>query len=604
MTIKELLAIDFLVDKLVNASVQDKAIIIAELKAKARELKCVAQLNSQLKIAEAEALKIKQQEIQGEQYLDIPEEIQNTAGYVVTEYGVEMFLPNSDVTINICPKPIFVTERYQDIHTLHESVKLVYKTDGKWRDIIVGRDIVANANRIMNLSAYPTGITSENARNIVKYLTDIESENRQTIPIKQSVSKLGWTEHGFIPFTKDIHFVGSESYLKLYENYTTKGDYNIWREFSIKALQYPLPKVMVGAAYASLLLDKLGINGFSTHIWGESGRGKTILMMLAASVYGNPDSKRGIIRNGETTANGIEPVLDFSGDCAVFFDELTCLTTDQISSMVYKHAQGQGKTRMTRAANLQKTYSWNNVMLLSSEKPTYDYTTMSGAVNRVISLYSGTDVFDGSINMTELAELMRANYGFGAELFIKNLHKYDIQSLFNRNLAKISDNNIEKKQINAICAIMTAYEIAAGEVYNNPDRIYIADIKECLATDEEVSVTMRAYESILAWAAANYRMFDDSSIGVQSKWGKYQDDYLLIYPDKFREYCTRNNYNYLAILKELMTRKLLKRTSNRYYFKTSAIGDYRKREWFVAIKIEKNLIDELEEVEKDENLMF
>ena len=601
MELKELLSFDFLMDKLKDVPVQDKALIIAELKAEAQKLKCVKPLNDQIKLVEQKIADDKKMQLKTQKLADIPQVIKDCAGYGVTEYGITTILPQSLNELVICPKPLFVVERYQDIEDNSEKVKFTYKSDGKWYDLVLDRQVISNSNRIISLADYPTGITTENAKNIVRYLNDIESANRDTIPIKIATSKLGWTEYGFVPFVDDIAFAGGDTYRNLYSKFHEEGDFDKWKDISIKCLEHKLPKLYIAGAYASLLLKDIGVNGFCVHIWGESGKGKTVAMMLAASVYGDSDSKTGIIRNGKSTENGIEPVLNFFNDCACFFDELTTLSHEQIEQMIYKFTQGQSKGRMTKGLNVQKNFTWNNVVLLNAEKPLSDTKSMSGAVNRVISMYTDSYVF-GDMDMKEIADTLRKNYGFGAKLFINAIkeNNIDVGSIFKKYLAYIPEN-IERKQANAISTMMTAYEIACKYVYQTNDTLTLDDVKDLLITKDEVSVVMRAYQSLIEYAQANYTLFNDVEYSNSiSKWGKYatynNERYLLILSHRFDEWCAKNNFNQQMILKGLNSRNLLKTTGeNRLKFKTTALSEDRNKtnskvslqDWFIAVKLPK-----------------
>ena len=59
--------------------------------------------------------------------------------------------------------------------------------------------MISSANKIVNLSKLGVSVTSENARLLVKYLSDVENLNDDEIPVQKSSSKLGWIGDGFIP---------------------------------------------------------------------------------------------------------------------------------------------------------------------------------------------------------------------------------------------------------------------------------------------------------------------------------------------------------------------------------------------------------------------
>lgn len=579
-TKQDLLSIDKIAELITDKPLQDQLIILNELKEQAAELKIVRSHNEAVKAAKEQVFNKLMKKQAGTPIDDAPDVITNFAGYNITEMGVSIALNKS--LLEICPYPIFITERYTDIDDGTEKVKIEFKRDGVWHNLVLPRATIANASKIVQLADMATGITSENAKAVVKYLSDIESANRYSLIPKLSVSRLGWTEYGFVPFIDDIIYAGSDTYSNLYKKFHESGKFEAWCDISKKCLQYPIPRIIIAASYASLLLNHIGVNGFCVHLWGESGRGKTVALMLGASIYGDPDPKSGIIRNGKTTSNGIEPVLAFFNNCPVYFDELTTLTQEQITDMIYKFAQGQGKGRMNKNATLQKSFTWNNVAIMSAEKPLVDSKTMSGAVNRVISIYTEGSVF-GDMNMVELVKNLEENYGFGAKLFIEALKEVDISAIYNKYINNISDK-IEQKQANAAAVLLTAYEIAAKYVYGIENEMTVESLSEFLVKKNEVSVSARAYSELMSWVSANYTFFDDSSIN-QSKWGRApsldkerpsgplanrEDKNLIhVFYTRFVEWCQKNGYQEKAILREWRNKGLLK-TRNKNELKNNA----------------------------------
>ena len=568
LTLQELLSIDKIVELLKDKAPQDQIYLLAELKEQARKMNMTRSYNQVEKAAKDKLASDRMITERGKEISDPPECIKETADYYITELGV--FMPINHSLFEVCPYPIFITERYTDIDDGTEKVKIQFKRDGRWHELILPRATIANSTKIIQLADNATGINSENAKAVVKYLSDIESANRYTIPVKRSVSRLGWTDDGFVPFIDGIEYTGADTYAQLYKKFHEEGEFMAWKDISVRCMKYPIPKLIIAAGYASLLLKQIGVNGFCVHLWGESGRGKTVALMLAASVYGDADPKTGIIRNGKTTSNGIEPVFAFFNDCAVCLDELTTLTQEQITDIVYKQAQGQGKGRMTKNVGLQKSFTWNNVAILSAEKPLFDSRTRSGAVNRVISIYTEGSVF-GDMDMVEIANTLKDHYGFGARLFIRAISndEIDVTAIFSKYLNEIEDS-IEQKQANAAAVILTAYEIAAQHVYGINDKMTVQDILPFLAKKSDVSVSIRAYESLLAWVEANYKYFDESEI-LQSKWGTYAKkfDGVHIFYARFSEWCQKNGYQEVALLREWRNRGLII-TRSKNEFKNNA----------------------------------
>ena len=110
---------------------------------------------------------------------DTGEWIANDDGvYKTNAYGVNQFA---------CPHPIFILTRYSNVDTDVESVQLVYGRAGRtYKTKIVPRSDLASANKIVKLAEYGVGVTSENAKALVQFLSDFESINYDKIVEKKS----------------------------------------------------------------------------------------------------------------------------------------------------------------------------------------------------------------------------------------------------------------------------------------------------------------------------------------------------------------------------------------------------------------------------------
>ena len=458
--------------------------------------------------------------------------------YAMSESGI--FVACGKTYFEVCPHPIFPIEILTDIQTGKERVRLAFKRRGIWRDdIIVDRYTLATTNNIARLVDDSIMVNDENARYLIKYLADIEMANEYYIPRKKTTSRLGWMPDGFVPYVSGIEYSGNSDTNKwLYKKFIECGDLNKWLDISNQVCRYTIPKIMIAAGYASLLTEKFNLNPFCVHLWGETGKGKSVSVMTSASIYGDPDIKNGIVRTGNTTSNGIEPVLDFFNNCTAYFDELTTLTQQQIQDLIYTFAQGQGKGRMTRAANAQRVYRWNNVAVFNAEFPIVTSRSKGGAANRVISMHASGNIF-GDMDLPYIANTLKQNYGFGARLFIDIISKPDFVSVLTSLRKTYYDEIIqhtEDKQANSMSILLTAYEIARIYVYKNDYPLTINEIKPFLASKEDISQVLRAYNDFLDYVSANYRYFNDEPINA-NKWGCIQDNKINIFRTQLLSFC-------------------------------------------------------------------
>ena len=98
-----------------------------------------------------------------------------------------------------CYHPILPIERMKNLETGEEQIKLIYKRNNKWSEVIVPKTMVASSTKIVGLSALGISVTSENAKFLVRYLSDVENANDDYINIQYSSSKIGWIRDYFLP---------------------------------------------------------------------------------------------------------------------------------------------------------------------------------------------------------------------------------------------------------------------------------------------------------------------------------------------------------------------------------------------------------------------
>ena len=87
----------------------------------------------------------------------------------------------------ICSHPILITARYININENTETVVIAYTIGDKWNFISVERERIASNTKIVNLANFSIDITSDTAKDIIKYLQYILQVNSSNIPIYLSL---------------------------------------------------------------------------------------------------------------------------------------------------------------------------------------------------------------------------------------------------------------------------------------------------------------------------------------------------------------------------------------------------------------------------------
>lgn len=210
--------------------------------------------------------------------------------WIASDSGITTMNKDYNNEIIACYHPILPIKRMKNLETGEEQIQLAYKRNHKWTEITVPKDLISSASKIVSLSKLGVSVTSENARLLVKYLSDVENLNDDDIPVQMSSSKLGWIGGGFIPYDTDIVFDGDMQFKYVYESIREHGSFQVWLEH-VKQLRKSGRmeiKFYLAASFASVLVGLLGTLPFIVDLWGDTEGGKSVDMMLATSVWANP----------------------------------------------------------------------------------------------------------------------------------------------------------------------------------------------------------------------------------------------------------------------------------------------------------------------------
>lgn len=133
--------------------------------------------------------------------------------WLAADNGIRTFNKDYSNEVIVCYHPIMPIGRMRNLETGEEQIRLAYKRNHRWTEIAVPKDIISSASKIVSLSKLGVAVTSENAKLLVKYLSDVENMNDDEIPIQRSSAKLGWIGDGFLPYDTEIIFDGDAAVL-------------------------------------------------------------------------------------------------------------------------------------------------------------------------------------------------------------------------------------------------------------------------------------------------------------------------------------------------------------------------------------------------------
>lgn len=487
-----------------------------------------------------------------------------------TDYGIFRDTPNGGREC-ACAHPIMPVRRLVNIDTNEVKLTLAFRPPGRdkrWRTTIVDKATVSTSRTITSLSSQGISVTSNSAAALVDYLNSIENLNYDIIPEAKSIGRLGYIDgEGFSPYVDELVFDGDESFRNLYASVRSNGDEMAWYQTALECRRMSITaRIMLAASFASPLLSIVGALPFFVHLWGvDSGTGKTVALMLAASVWGNP-ALGNLTQTFNGTQVGQERTAAFLNHLPMCLDELqlTKNSKGQTNFDVYQLAQGVGRARGRKTGGLEKTPTWDCCFLTTGESPLTSLSSGAGAVNRVIDIEctSGTvAISDGH----RISSMLKQNYGFAGEKFVEKLYsdekvKDEIRSLYQDYFAELCAGDSTEKQAMAAAAILTADFAATAWYFKDDQALTVGEIREFLASKEAVSAGNRAYEFICGWVAKNANKFYDDASEETPKgdvYGKIEDGFAWIISTEFDRAMQEAGYSPAATKSYLKSNNLL-----------------------------------------------
>lgn len=466
-------------------------------------------------------------------------------------------------TETACPHPIMPIQRLINIDTGIEKMKIAFRKGYRWREIIVDKSVVSSATKIVNLSDNGISVTSENAKALVRFLSEVESANYDLIPEANSFSRLGYFQNeGFVPFVDGLIFDGDLNFRTIYNSIISHGKRDLWIEEIKKVREYSsVAKIAIAASLASVLVPICNAQVFFTHLWSStSGTGKTVALMCAASIWGNPELGK-YIQTFNSTQVGLERYAAFLNHLPLMIDEGQL---DNGKFSVYQLSEGVGRTRGNKTGGIDRTPTWSNSVITTGETPLIKQSDGAGAYNRTLDIECKSSekvIEDGQ----RTANIIKSNYGFAGREFVEYIYRPQlmewIKEKFAENYRELCKSDTTEKQSMAAALVLTADEIFCKLILKTDDWLDIEDIAKHLATKQEVSVGERGYQFLCDWVGANQKRFATKDVAPENGeiYGIFGDNdgYVYIIRNIFMRETEKAGFNSKALLSYLKENKLI-----------------------------------------------
>lgn len=456
------------------------------------------------------------------QFSDQPIEL--TCGvYNCSDLGI--FGINNFGSFEVCAHPIMPVRRLINIDTGEVKQEIAFQRGKRWRKVVFDKQVLSSSQKIVGLASYGIGVDSENAKGMVAYLSAMENMNYDQLPEASSVGRLGWVDgYGFSPYVDNLVFDGNDSYRHMFECVRTHGDESEWMALAkeVRAGNSIAARVMLAASFASVLVKPMDALPFMVHVWGGAGAGKTVGLMLAASVWAAPsvgDYCKSF--NGTDVAGELQAA--FCGNLPLCLDELQVIKERKdFDRLIYMLCEGVGRNRGAKAGGLQRTPSWRNCTISTGEQPITNGNSGAGAVNRVLEI----DCKEEQLFADPRAAVstLTRNFGHAGKRFVSALSDAEcmdtaiaIQQAF---LAQLTGKATDKQTL-AASLILTADTLAEMLLFKDGKVLTVDEILPNLTTASMADANRRAYNWLMDTIASNPARFQVNQYNEYSGecWG-------------------------------------------------------------------------------------
>jgi putative DNA primase/helicase len=527
--------------------------------------------------------------------------------------------------ITVTPSPVLITGRLVSIETKAEVMILSYYRDSKWQSITIERETIAAARSIVDLAKYGVPVTSNTAKYLVQYLADYEHANIDSLPKARVTNTLGW-QSGMDSFLLGNQYIGLDSQTgnvvegvynnkppnewegdiilfhpeydgnrQLASGFHEKGDINEWVKIVQRVYNYPPVMLAFYMALTAPFLEIFDAPNIIIDFSNKTSVGKTTLLRVAASCYGNPDEKtdQSIVGTWGATKVAIERKAAQLNHLPLILDETKLAATGNhekqavnlVRYISYMVANGKGKARGS-LKGLQTESSWRTVLLSTGEQPIGDFSKDGGVRARIVEVWAkpfGEESQETAELVMELTRTITKNYGFAGKRLINyilgNKESWSIwRDIYIEKqkeiISSVTGDGVAHRlaQVTAlISVVIPLVHKAVPELGENAPNNEVIDIlwKSIDASYAKSSRAMEALQTAYNFAIANKGKFfikneSEKPEPTMGWYGVWEDNLPCFLPQKLNEVLEKEGYNLTEIVNQWTDMGFLQRgDSNR-----------------------------------------
>lgn len=359
--------------------------------------------------------------------------------------GVYMRTTNMDGDVDevcIYHNDLYVVKRIHDRDEGESVVMRLHLPKDGVREFVVPLASVTSKEELRRALS-EQGIAVVRTDKVIEYVVTWVNELQYTTEAESAMRQFGWTSRemtGFILGNRHITATGSEAAapsvatVPLLPHFEPRGSLEGWK----KAIDFwnregfELQQYVVGAGFGSVLVEMSNIHCATMHLYSkQSGVAKTTMLKAATGIWGKPE---GLILNEDDTLNTKMNRGEIYKNLPWAIDEITNISAEQASQLLYNFTGGKQRNRMRGSRNLERTRGepWRLFALTTGNTGLIERVSMYKAmplaeIQRVIEcpVYDMSHRFKSKRETDDFESALDNNYGWAGEVFVR----YVIQNL-------------------------------------------------------------------------------------------------------------------------------------------------------------------------------
>lgn len=283
------------------------------------------------------------------------------------------------------------------------------------------------------------------------------------------VDKFGWYGDKFLPY-EDENFLLADELSG--HPYFSEGAFYEWRKVVVRHRNNIIVRMALAASFASVLIKIVSAENLVMTICGLSEDGKSVLMRLMASIWGDPMKNGSQVRTALNTSYNNEVVNLRLGGLPLFLDETATrtLSDSALATELMRLAEGVEKGRNTKLFG----GSWANTVVLTSEFPLISSKSNLGLANRILHLEAGK-IFGSDDESKLVIRTVNKNFGHAGKMFIEAVKEIGFEAVCERyevaidileDAFKTAGMTISHKLLRQFALLYLADTIAAEQVFD------------------------------------------------------------------------------------------------------------------------------------------